>query len=445
MLRHFYVSCIFYGVTKSMSLVVRSKALTPCLAQFMRLPLGSLHYLINYKHCRYYCWRHTMNKLKTVALSGAILVFGVVAFVGLSAQDEPDVVEPQQQLPVVSAITVQEVEAPITLTTRGRVEPLYHTQLAAEVSGRIEEVAAEFNNGDLVSNQGALLSIEQHSYHAALLKAKAVLSRAQAEYTLIEAQAKVAEKEWRGVTDQTPSDLALYKPQLARELANIEAAKADLLIAQRDLNKTVIRAPFNAVVATRSVGLGQYVEQGDVLGQLMSTDIAQIRLPLSVAQLKRAPSLIGKRVELTSSLSKKRYGEIVRIENTTGEHAVNHVVVRVMDPLALHSDQGALRFGDYVIAKIELEQSVRHTAIPARFLRQGSAWVVDGEDRLHQRQLTVKNFYEDQALISAGLEAGDRLIVTPLQNPVAGMQVEVRQISPVDQWVQTATPNKEMQ
>lgn len=122
---------------------------------------------------------------------------------------------------------------------------------------------------------------------------------------MIEAQAKVAEQEWRGVTDQTPSDLALYKPQLAREQANIEAAKADLLIAQRDLNKTVIRAPFNAVVATRSVGLGQYVEQGEVLGQLMSTDIAQIRLPLSVAQLKRAPSLIGKRVELTSSLSKK--------------------------------------------------------------------------------------------------------------------------------------------
>lgn len=113
-----------------------------------------------------------MNKLKTVALSGAILVFGVVAFVGLSAQDEPDVIEPQQQLPVVSAITVQEVEAPITLTTRGRVEPLYHTQLAAEVSGRIEEVAAEFNDGDLVSNQGPLLRIEQHSYHAALLKAK---------------------------------------------------------------------------------------------------------------------------------------------------------------------------------------------------------------------------------------------------------------------------------
>lgn len=116
-----------------------------------------------------------------------------------------------------------------------------------------------------------------------------------------------------------------------------------------------------------------------------------------------------------------------------------------MDPLALHSDLGALRFGDYVIAKVELEQSVRHTAIPARFLRQGSAWVVDGEGRLHHRQLTVKSFYEDQALISAGLEAGDRLIVTPLQNPVAGMQVEVRHISSGEQWVQTATPNKEMQ
>lgn len=366
-----------------------------------------------------------MNKKTTAMLSAGILLVGVLALLGLSSEEEVAPEASVAKLPAVNTIQVASVEAPLTLTSRGRIEPLYRTQLSAEVSGRIEEVTEQFNSGELVDSAGVLLRIEQQSYDAALLKATAQLSRVKAEYALVEAQAKVAAQEWRTVTNVAPSALSLHKPQLARETANIEAAKAELLMAQRDLAKTIIRAPFNAVIASRAIGMGQYVERGEVLGTVMSTDTAEVRLPLSTAQLKQVADLTGRKVTLTDSVGQQRTGKIVRTEHMTGEHAVNHVIVRLEDPLALRDARlAAFKFGDYVVANIELATLASRVAIPTRYVQQDNVWVVDAAGKLRQRTLQIEDYYQQFALIAAGLQQGEQLVVTPLRNPVDGMLVE---------------------
>ena len=384
-----------------------------------------------------------MSKIKTAALSGGILLFGIVVFLGLSSEEELPVETPAAKLPAVNTIKVGSVEAPLTLNSRGRIEPLYRTHLSAEVSGRIEEVADRFNSGELVEVSGVLLKIEQQSYNAALLKANAQLSRVTAEYAMVDAQAKVAAQEWRTVTNVAPSALSLHKPQLARETANIEAAKAELLMAQRDLDKTIIRAPFNAVIEMRSIGMGQYVERGEVLGTVMSTDTAEVRLPLSTAQLKQLKSLTGKRVTLTDSFAQKRLGKIVRMEHMTGEHSVNHVIVRLDDPLALQDHNlPAFKFGDYVVADIELETLAKRVAIPSRYVQQEQVWVVDAAGKLSQRKLVIEDYFQQFALIASGLNEGDELVVTPLRNPVEGMLVEVKAVAAENLLVQNDATDK---
>ena len=83
-----------------------------------------------------------------------------------------------------------------------------------------------------------------------------------------------------------PTELSLRKPQLAQELARVKAAQASVLRAQRNVERTEIRAPYDAMIDSRNVGLGSFVGTGSMVGKVLGTDIAEIRLPVADNQLR---------------------------------------------------------------------------------------------------------------------------------------------------------------
>ena len=115
-------------------------------------------------------------------------------------------------------------------------------------------------------------------------------------------------------------------------------------------------------------------------------------------------------------------GRIVRTEAQIDTMSrMVHVVARVDN-----DDQDApLAVGLFVNAEIEGLIAENVVVLPRSALRSGNrVLVVDAEDRLHYRDIEPLRLYQDDVLISAGLAAGERVCVSPIQTVVEGMPVK---------------------
>src|SRR5690606_28507190 len=89
--------------------------------------------------------------------------------------------------------------------------------------------------------------------------------------------------DWRGMgIEEEPSALVLRKPQLERAQAALDAALADVALAERDLERAVARAPFAGRALEKFVDVGQFVTaRSSQLAVVYGVDYAEVRLPLS--------------------------------------------------------------------------------------------------------------------------------------------------------------------
>ena len=95
------------------------------------------------------------------------------------------------------------------------------------------------------------------------------------------------------------------------------------------------------------------------------------------------------------------------------------------DPLALDAENGdkpALRLGDVVRLEFQAGERDDLIALPAAALRPGEeVWVLDEQERLHRRTVSVLHRDDRRVLVAEGLEAGERVILSPLGQPREGM------------------------
>ena len=110
----------------------------------------------------------------------------------------------------------------------------------------------------------------------------------------------VAKREWELLNKGKPAqdmekELALRQPHLNKVRANLAAAEAELKTAMLDLERTQIRAPFNAMVLSKSVDLGSQVTLQETLAELVGTDTYRIQVSIPVERLEwiQTPSQAG--------------------------------------------------------------------------------------------------------------------------------------------------------
>ena len=189
-----------------------------------------------------------------------LAIAGAIAVAMVKNRSELPRREQLVRLPVVETVVVEPGPVPVTIQSRGIVTPRRNIELVTEVSGRVIWVDPGFLQGEEVREGQLLLRIDPIDYEVAVSDARAAV--ASAELSL--AEVKVVVK----------------KAAIAEAEARVEAARDRLRQAEVDLANTEIRAPFDAVVDIKRVGLGQYVQTGTAVMKLLSTGIAEIRLPL---------------------------------------------------------------------------------------------------------------------------------------------------------------------
>ncbi|TRX54046.1 efflux RND transporter periplasmic adaptor subunit [Thalassomonas sp. M1454] len=370
-----------------------------------------------------------MATKKQIIIPALILVVGVCAMVVFSSMKKPP--EEKAEIDLTPIVAVEEISLqPVNLDvySHGVVQPKFSTDLVAQVSGQIVELSEHFVRGGFIKKGQVLAVIDPSDYEAALIEADANLATARAALELEKAQGKVAEKEWQRIKDTSPTELSLRKPQLAQEMAKVKAAEASVKRAKRNLERTKIISPYDAMIESREIGLGSYVGVGKNLGKILNVAVAKVRLPVADNQLQFLIASGEKaKVILTSDyagVKQQWHAEIVRSEGVIDDSSrMNYLVAEISDPYGLASGELPLRYGSYVNAVIKGAKASNVAMVPRHLVADSKVAVFSPDSKLVYKDVTILRQQGSQVIISAGLNDGDLIISSALDFPLAGMKL----------------------
>ena len=368
------------------------------------------------------------RKARRAILIAAIFAVASGGAVGLSKlKPAPETREAVDVELLIDVLALERTTASFVVRSQGTVRPLTETVVSAEVSGTIVWVSPNLVAGGIFAQGEELLRIDPTNYEVAVEQARALLQQRQIEFDGAEQLRDLgyrAETEW------------------ASAAAALASARADVVKANRDLERSVIRLPYDGMVRSKEADLGQYVNPGTRLGVTFATDYAEVRLPLTDQDLAfvelpaagSAQAGNGPLVDLTAV----RRGEaahwpaqIVRTEGVVNEHSrVTYAVARIEDPYRLNSGSQAgspLPMGTFVAASIEGTTVQSVIRVPRSSLRGNDQLLfIDDDSRLRIGTVDVLRADAQYAYLRGGARAGDRISLTAIETPINGMRVRTR-------------------
>jgi RND family efflux transporter MFP subunit len=372
------------------------------------------------------------------ALYPLLLLVGGLFLAFLISVNKPEVV-PVPYEPIVPTVRVIEVKATteyLEVSSQGTVQPRSQSELTPEVSGRVVWISPSLVNGGAFREDDILLRIDDADYLTLLERSEAALKRSQVENTLSEDELKrLTSLHQRQLASQQQLDTTRRAAQV--DEATLRESRAGMEQARRDLSRTRLQAPFDGLVRSEHVDLGQFVTRGQSIGIIYATDYVEVRLPISADQLSYLGLPISTRGQIPPSLSppvtvSANFGEtrlfwegqLVRLEAEFDEKSR---MVYGVALLAIEESEESpiLPVGLFVQADIR-GRSVEHVIrLPRSAMRDDNQVLVVGSDnRLHFRQVSLLRLEHDDILISEGLEDGERVCISPLQTVVNGMLVK---------------------
>ena len=179
----------------------------------------------------------------------------------------------------------------------GNVLPRDEVNVLPQITGKIDWLSPEFEKGGSFRKGETLVRIEQVDYTLGVQRAKAALAQAEYGYQVAKANSNIAKKEWKTVSSKSrnstegdqkmsePDSLVLQIPQLKQAEANLESARAAFQLAELNLERTEVKAPFNCRIRQRLASEGQLVSPGSPIASVYGTDVVEIEVGIPVADL----------------------------------------------------------------------------------------------------------------------------------------------------------------
>jgi RND family efflux transporter MFP subunit len=223
----------------------------------------------------------------------------------------------------------------------------------------------------------------------------------------------------------------LRLPHLASAEAKVKAAEAAVERGKRELERTVLRAPYQGRVKSKRVDLGDYVMPGTPLADLWRSDVFEVRLPVSVDEfaLVELPSEPQAVLQTTAGTSTQWTAKLVRSEGIVdpGTRSIS-LVARLEQP------SPAPLPGTFVKAAVDGRTLKKVASVPRRAL-VGPARVimVDAENKLRFRDVHIAWSNPQRVFIDEGLRDGERVCLTALPAVIEGMPVDVLSAPPEPQ------------
>lgn len=354
----------------------------------------------------------------------------------------------QKETPPKSAAPVETVKVEfgpkkLKISAFGTVQPNRELTVQSEVKGRVIELSPNLEPGGILKKGEVMLKLDPADYLNDLEQNRVKVEKAEFELIVEQGRKLVAEKEWQLLDPSFKEgglgkDLALRIPHLREKEASLQGAQSSLDKSLADFKRTVIRAPFNALVLDEFVEVGQIVGALKDVAKIVATDEFRVQVGIPYDQLSwlQLPVEEGGHRESVAVFQDlgdnqliKRKGHILRIlGNLDPNGRMVQVQVGITDPLNLNQKDSRmlpLLLGTYVEVVFEGPKFESVVEIPRVALREGnSVWVYNEEGKLEIRTVNVLFGDKHSVIIDKGLENGEAVILSDLPSVKSGMEIK---------------------
>ena len=374
-----------------------------------------------------------IKKLKPLfILLGA---FAISYLLWLLGQVQPDPIEEAPAPDVIVEILTPK-NFQIQISSNGTTTPLTQTVLTAEVGGEVIYRSKKFSEGSSVIEGEILAKIDdtdlQLQYKNALLQ----LANAEVQHSLQLAEAEVAKEAWEKIGDGVASNLTLKKPQLKQAEALLEVAKAQVNSAKNKLNKTEIVAPYAGRIQSVNIDLGTTIIPGQPVGALYTSSEIEVTLAVKDNDLQfLSIPMDGRKLDPSEQASvviesfykgktQSWEGKLERVDGVIDPITRMINLIAVFKNDFIETDKPNLPIGLFVEAKIDGITLKNIFEIPINSIsKDNEVYIVDKDNQLELRKLTVLKKYSEFVIIKDGLKAGERIVTSKLSTASSGIKV----------------------
>lgn len=380
-----------------------------------------------------------------------------------SLQRPPDVSAVTRPAQPVRVITVEPVAVVPRLSGYGIVSPARQWRAVTRIDGEVETLRDGLAAGALVDGGDLLIAIDDTDLRLELAQTDAQLAAADVRDATLADSQQIAEADLelmraelsrqeqlveQGVATRASLDALRRQELIARskvtEIDNqrrLAAAERAVLVAQkasveRALGFAELRAPYDLRITSVPVSVGQYVSRGQTLVEGEGIDAVEVaaQFPMggigpllrlagggmTVMDLKARVRLSAPGHDVVWKAVVDRVGDAIDSRTQSAS-----VVVRVDDPLdeAVAGQRPPLRRNMFVEVLL-MAPETEALAVPAEAVRDGTGLVVTDAGTLEKRKLTIGYAMGDLAVVTEGLAAGDKLVITSPTIAVPGMDVK---------------------
>jgi membrane fusion protein (multidrug efflux system) len=334
----------------------------------------------------------------------------------------------------VGVILLEPQRLALTTELPGRTAPVLIADVRPQITGLVLE--RRFTEGSEVKAGELLYQIDPASYRATVDSAAAALAKAEANLrsTRLKAARYQELVAIKAVSQQDNDDASAA---LGQAVADVASAQATLQSARINLDYTRITAPISGRIGKSSVTPGALVtaNQTTALATVQqldpifvdvtqsSTTVLRLKRALAGGQLSGGTAKV--RLLLEDGSAYPQQGTL-KFSDVTVDQGTGAITLRAEFP----NPKGDLLPGMYVRAVIEEGVIDQALLAPQRAVSRDAAglplaYVVDAAGQIERRSITTGRAIGDQWLVTGGLRAGDRLVVSGQQKAAPGMAVQV--------------------
>jgi RND family efflux transporter MFP subunit len=330
-------------------------------------------------------------------------------------------------IPVVEVLAVERSAHQFPLESEGVVTTRRETILSAEMGGQIVKVHPRFEVGATFKVGDVIAEIDPVNYIAAVAQAKSTVADANLALKQEKARGEQAARDWAKIGQgKVASEMVLRTPYLQSAEAKLAAAEAMLKKALEDLDRTMIKAPFDCRVRDVSLNLGATVAPGTRLGMIYDPNQVMVRLSFTMDDFAQIPE--ESEIELTADISGELHQWDASVMWDGGEIDRATLSAYLLAEVKVNPDASA-RFrlpppGLFVKAKLTGAVLPGVIAVPRKAVRgRDSIAILNSKNELEFRTLTIVRSNSRFLYVTSGIEAGEKIILTKLEMPLEGMKL----------------------
>ena len=365
----------------------------------------------------------------------------------------------------------------------GYIQPANEWQAQSELSGTVIWKSEKLNNGVIINKGETLLEIDPAPFLLDKAQLEAQLEVARLKDTTIESSLQIARQDLElqkaelqrferlsktGNISKTTLDAS--KRQFLNSQQQLQALKNNLLINQAeqkvfasqlaiidlDLQKTLLRAPFDIRITDVNIGLAQYINRGELLLKADGIDAAEVSAQFPIGKMRPLRQASPK-----SPLTDNLHSDLqASIELQTADRKVNwpatvdrsgglldaqtqsqSIVVRTDNPYQKASPGKRPPLIRNTFVKVTLKGPILddRLLLPSTAIHNNQVYTLDGDNKLRIKTVTVDFVQEQIAVIGSGLTAGDRVILSPLSPAITGMKLKPVEDKKIVNWLDKTT------